>query len=94
MASFSYEHSYRKVIIVLKSLLVSMDNCDCKNYNCIYIISTRNIAVCFWSISSKCIVFLVKISLSEECIFFYNWRNRIAYMNYMHTSILISTILN
>ena len=30
-----------------------MDNCDCKNYNCIYIISTRNIAVCFWSTSSK-----------------------------------------
>ena len=24
-----------------------MDNCDCKNYNCMYIISTRNIAVCY-----------------------------------------------
>ena len=62
-----------------------MDNCDCKNYNCIYIISTRNIAVCFWSTSSKYIVFLIKISSSEECICLYHWRNRIPYMNYMHT---------
>ena len=61
-----------------------MDNCDCKNYNCIYIISRRNIAVCFWSTFSKYIVFLIKISSSEEYICLYHCRNRIPYMNCMH----------
>ena len=43
-----------------------MDNCDRKDHNCLYIITTRNIAACFWSTSSKYIVFLIKFHLLKN----------------------------